>query len=132
MFPCTQLTFAHSTHHAHAHSHPFSNRSSVFNVSRGQYLNHAQPLSSTTSFVSTNVPRHRLHSHHTSVELRRSATSHSQLKAERVLQTWHGHFVLVLVTIFILIYFPIIVLHYHTTGGPVPRLWSASPANVPL
>jgi hypothetical protein len=33
---------------------------------------------------------------------------------------------------FLLISFPIIILHCHTTGGPVFRLWSASPANVPL
>ena len=77
---------------------------------------------------------YELHSQYTSIELCCSATSHSQSKAERVLQTWYGHFVLMLVTIFtfLLFSFPIIFLHHHTTGGPVFRLWSASPANFPL
>ena len=145
MFTCAQLTFARfcackfEFAFDKSHSHSFTPvlttvHSSVFNVSHGRYLNHARPVSSTTSFVLTNVPRHQLHSHRTSVELHCSATLHSWLKAERILQTWHGHFVLMLVTIFtfILISFSIIVLHYHTTGGPVFRLWSASPANVLL
>jgi hypothetical protein len=57
----------------------------------------------------------------------------------RLVEGFDGHgmgfYVDVGVTIFhilFLISFPIIILHCHTTGGPVFRLWSASPANVPL
>jgi hypothetical protein len=49
---------AFDTSHSHSFTPVLTIHSSVFNVLHGQYLNHAQPFSPTTSFMSTNVPRH--------------------------------------------------------------------------
>jgi hypothetical protein len=112
-----------------------------FLYSHHQYLNHTWPLSSTpyphlTFLALMNVPRHQVHSHHftpkcTSIHC--STTSHSQLKAEVY---WHGMGILCWCwwwfSHFSLLSFPIIVLHCHTTSGPILGLQSASPANIPL
>ena len=88
-------------------------------------------IPSTTSSIAQ--PPHR--SERTSICKFVAPQSCLQLKAEAVYRHGMGFFFLLLMLMVIFIFslpsFPFIVLHCHTTSGPILGLWSASLANVP-